>query len=267
MSRLGKLRPARREIIVSLVIFGGVALLLLFSSFSQFGLSPQYAGTTFSPSLTPGASSTGSFFGGVAGSQNLPTSGNGRVVNTTESLIGELRHGRFEPVTGQIISNLGSIGGYVESSNLIYNGTAWFGTYSVNLPSQDSTTFLFNVTNIVNENGKTTSVQIETQDVTNKTGGNQSNVPYSSFAITLQEEANTTNIQTTNQVSGTLSSIGSVLSIVLSGAAYVFLVAIPVYLIILGAVLLSGRVLYPMFQKVSKSSEPRKQNQPPALRN
>jgi hypothetical protein len=261
MSKLGKTRPGKRDIIVSLVIFAGVAILLLFSYSSPLlGYTPEYA----RPSVAPGTSNSGAgqSFGSSSLFQTVPTSAStsNRVINTSEALVGQLRHGRFEPVTSQIVSNLNLIGGYVDSSNLMYNGTTWFGIYSVNVPSSEATSFLYNVTNIVNENGDTTSVQIETHDVTNQTGGNQSKVPYSLFAITLQEEANTTNVQATNQFSSIFGSIGSILSVVLSDAAYVVLIALPIYFVILGGVLLSGRVLYPVFQRVSKSSQERKQD-------
>jgi hypothetical protein len=262
MARLRKLKPGKREIVVSLVIFGGVAVFLLFSSLSQSTLGTEYAGTSLPSTVAPGTLSSSQNSPGFAGSQSIPTSGNNRVVNMSEALVGEVRHGQFEPVTGQIISNLNLIGGYVDSSNLMYNGTTWFGVYSVNVPSSSATQFLYDVTNLVNQNGKTTSVQIQTQDVTNQTGGNQSKVPYSLFAITLQEEANTTNIKTNNQFSGVLSSIGFILSVVLSGAAYIVFIVVPIYLIVLGGVLLSSRVLYPMFQRVSKTSQGKKQNEP-----
>jgi hypothetical protein len=262
MAKLKQIKPGKREILVSLLIFGGVAILVVFSSFPGLTISSQQAGAT-----PPMAASSGLF----ASNENVQSSFSaeyatvptgGRVVNTSEALVGELKHGSFEPVTGQIISNLTSIGGYIVSSNLMYNGTTWLGLYSVNVPTQSATQFLFQVTNIVNENGKTTSVQIETEDVTNQTGGNQSKVPYSLFALTLQEEANSTSITTKNQFSGILGSIGAILGVVLGDAAYVVLIALPIYLLILGGVLLSGRVLYPMFLKVSKTSQGKKQNQP-----
>ncbi len=261
MTKLKQIKPGKREILVSLLIFGGVAILVVFSSFPGLTMSSQQAGAT-----PPMAASSG-LFGSSENVQSATTAqyaipSSGRVVNTSEALVGELKHGSFEPVTGQIISNLTSIGGYVVSSNLMYNGTTWLGLYSVNVPTPSATQFLFQVTNIVNENGKTTSVQIETEDVTNQTGGNQSKVPYSLFALTLQEEANSTSITTRNQFSGILGSIGAILGVVLGDAAYVVLIALPIYLLILGGVLLSGRVLYPMFLKVSKTSQGKKQNQP-----
>ena len=262
MAKLKQIKPGKREILVSLLIFGGVAILVLFSSFPGLTMRSQQAGATPSMGAASGLFGSSQNVQSATSTQYAIPSSGGRVVNTSEALVGELKHGSFEPVTGQIISNLTSIGGYVVTSNLMYNGTTWLGLYSVNVPTPSATQFLYQVTNIVNENGKTTSVQIETQDVTNQTGGNQSKVPYSLFALTLQEESNSTSITTKSQFSGILGNIGSILGVVLGDAAYVVLIAVPIYLLILGGVLFSGRVLYPMFLKVSKTSQGKKQNQP-----
>ena len=260
MAKLRRLKPGRKEIIASLVIFGGVAVLLAFSSISGFFL----AGHQSSSNLQAGVVSSGPYsLFGSSNVQNSASVSQNRVVNTSESLVGELKHGHFENVTGDIVSNLTSIGGYVASSNLMYNGTTWFGIYSVNVPSADSTQFLFDVTNLVNANGKTQSVQIQTQDVTNETGGNQSKVPYALFSITLQEEANELPVST-NPLSGLFGSIGSILGVVLGDVAYIVLIAVPIYFLVLGGVLLTGRVLYPMFLRVSKSSSSKQPNEVPS---
>jgi hypothetical protein len=233
-------------------------LLLAFSS-GLFSAGQPLGIGSGAPSLAPASASPYSLFG----TRNaLPTDSvsQSRVVNTSEALVGELKYDHFENVTGDIVANLTSIGGYVTSSSLMYNGTTWYGIYSINVPSSDATQFLFEVTNLVNANGKTESVQIQTQDVTNQTGGNQSKVPYSFFSITLQEEANESPVAT-NHLSGLFGSIGSLLGIVLADAAYVALIAVPIYLLVLGGVLFSGRVLYPMFLRVSKSSSAKRANQ------
>jgi hypothetical protein len=261
MAKLKQLKPGKREIVVSLLIFGGVAVLLAFSSISGLTFNLQGTGSRLPSAVAPGSFGSSQNYGILVSTQYSTATGSSRVVNTSEALVGELRHSRFEIVTGQIISNLTSIGGYVASSNLMYNGTTWFGIYSVNVPSSSATQFLFQVTNIVNQNGKTTSVQIVTQDVTNQTGGNQSKVPFSLFALTLQEESNSTLSSGTSQYSGILGNIGAVLGVVIDGAAYVVLIGVPAYLLVLGGVLFSGRVLYPMFLKVSKSTQAKKENQ------
>jgi hypothetical protein len=252
LAKIRQFKPGKKEIIASVVIFGVVGVIIVFSSFPALTY-----GAVNMQTAAPGPLSSTTQNSGFVQNQFGSSVSSNRVVNTSEALVGELRHGQFEPVTGEIISNLNSIGGYIVSSNLMYNGTTWFGLYAVNVPSSDATIFLFNVTNLVNQHGATTSVQIQTQDVTNQTGGNQSKVPYALFDLTLQEEANTTMIRPQTQFSGIFGSIGSILGVVLSGAAYVVLLAVPIYLLVLGGVLLSGRILYPIFLKVSKNSQPK----------
>jgi hypothetical protein len=254
MAKLRKLKPGKREIIASLVIFGGIALLLAL---------PLFSAPTSAPGLFAAPqSSLGESFPGVQDTfspNNTPNNALNveRVVNTSESLLGELKHNHFENTTAVIISNLTSMGGYVASSNLMYNGTTWFGLYNVEVPSGDATQFLFQVTNLVNANGETQSVNIQTQDVTNATGGNQSKVPYSAFSLTLQEEAQSSSTVHPAPFSDLFGTVGSLLGVVLGDAAYVVLIAVPIYLLILGGVLLSGRVLYPIFLRVFRTSSPK----------
>lgn len=235
-------------------------MLLISSGSSVLTLKSQ---TNSGTSGVPVAAAPGLFYNGVNEAQNSGiasygtvsgTANNGRVVNTSEALVGELDHGSFEHVTGEIISNLTSMNGYVASSNLMYNGTTWLGIYEVSVPTGNATQFLFQVKDLVDANGKTTSVQISTVDVTSQTGGNQSKVPFSSFGLTLQEMAPRSKSGSNVQITGVLSSISVVLFTVLDGAAYVVLIGVPLYLLILAGVLVSSRILYPMFLKVSKNA-------------
>jgi hypothetical protein len=258
-------KPGKRELIISLLIFGGIAIVITASFASQSAIhgSPAEFGTA--------ASAPGLFYNGVnLNPSNVPSSSysvsaansvnNARVVNTSEALVGELNHGSFEHVTGEIISNLTTINGHVASSNLMYNGTTWLGIYQVDVPSGNATAFLFQVKDLVDSNGKTTSVQISTVDVTNETGGNQSKVPFSSFGMTLQEMALAGKSGGNPQVNGVFSNISGILFSILDGAAYVVLIGVPLYLLILGGVLVSSRILYPMLSRVTKSDNTKKDN-------
>ncbi len=252
MAKFRGFKPKRKELVISLAIFGGAILLLVVPSFLATIHSPADqipTGAVAGPASLYGTPSLGM--------STAQSAGPSRVVNTSESLVGELKHNHFQNTTGVILANLSSIGGYVVSSNLMYNGTTWYGVYSVNVPSQDATHFLFGVEDLVNANGYTQSVQIQTQDVTNETGGNQSKVPYSLFTLALQEESNSVVAPAgANHYAGLFGFIGGLLATVFTDAAYVVLIAVPIYLLVLGGVLLSGRVLYPIFLRVSKSSKP-----------
>jgi hypothetical protein len=259
-----RFRPARKEIIITSVIFA--MLIIVVVSYATF--------ETQSPSMNAeNAGSLGSYNFAQAPSpvysngqgQNLDASSatagasygsDARVVATSEAIVGYVNHNTFENVSGQIITKLAEIGGYVNSSNLMYNGTAWFGIYVVDVPPTNATSFLFQVKNLIDQNGKTTSIQIETQDVTNQTGGNQSRVPFSPFSVTLQELASGSYVPQAQQQSqigffALFSGISAILILVLEGATYVVLIAVPMYLLILGGVVLSRRLLYPVLLRIS----------------
>jgi hypothetical protein len=262
-----RIKPGKRELIISFLIFAGLAAVIIMSyAFQTTTLGSQMEfGTALPAATAPGLFYNGADLGSNNGAASSSSSvynsvDNGRVVNTSEALVGELDHGLFEQVAGEIVSNLTSMNGYVASSNLMYNGTTWLGIYQVDVPSGNATQFLFQVKELVDSNGKTTSVQISTVDVTNQTGGNQSKVPFSSFGITLQEMALSEKSTGNSEFNGVLSSISGVLFTVLDGAAYVVLIGIPLYLLILGGVLVSSRVLYPMLSKVTKNASSKKDN-------
>jgi hypothetical protein len=247
-----KRSPTSREIKISILISAVVVFAVLvpsiYSMFSPRSTNGSAAGTfsVGTPQLNPGATDLAS----------SSASTSGRVVETSEALVGYIKHGgAFENVTGIMLSDLNSEGGFVNSSNLMYNGTTWFGVWNVEVPPTNATAFLFTTNNLVNQNGNTTSIDISTQDVTNQTGGNQSVVPFSPFSINLQELAENSRASThTSQFSGLSSSVLAILTVVLDGAVYVLAVAVPTFLLVLGGVLISRRVLYPILLRVSGRS-------------
>lgn len=247
----------KREIVASSVIFGAaIILVIIFASANLASLSP---GTEFAPSAGP----AGIFNGlpSIFSQSNQLISQNTPVINTSESLVGELDNRDFENVTGQILTNLNSMGGIISSSNLMYNGTTWLGIYSVSVPSRNATMFLFQVKSLVDRYGKTTSVQILTQEVTNATRSNQSAVAYSTFGITLQEMALNSATGHGLSVPPFLQGVWSFLVAILTAAVYIALIGLPLYFLILGGVMVSGRILYPLLQRVSKNSSAKRNDQ------
>ena len=248
-------QPQKREILISIAVFSIVLVLLVVA------FSPSFAGSVNSGagSALPSAQAPTPLFGIAGDLYTSQSNSPHRVISASEALVGEVNHGSFENVSSQMISSLDSVSGYIASSNLMYNGTTWNGVWAVNVPTSNATFFLFQMKALVDANGKTTSININTQDVTNSTGGNQSKVPFAPFTITLQEMALNSG-QAQPALDGLFGSIGAILVVIFDGTLYVALIAIPLYLLVLGSVLVSGRFLYPTFLKVmSKSSTQAKQ--------
>lgn len=253
------------SVVISAVIVAGILFPTILATNAPQTSNGTYAGSVASPfgGLFGGASVTPSpvYVGNNDQLQTVPATQvtgdtNGRVVATSESLVGYVKHGgAFENVTGLMLSDLNAAGGYVNSSNLMYNGTSWFGAWLVNVPPTNATNFLFATSNLINQNGNTTSIDIQTQDVTNQTGGNQSRVPYSPFSIMLQELSGTTsNVAQPPPYSGLLGAVLAILGLVLDGTVYILAIAVPTFLIVLGGVLISRRVLYPILLRASGKS-------------
>lgn len=154
---MGLNKPRKKELIISIITFVGVEFILFITSSN----STLTAGSMVQDSYSglPAATAPGLFNNGVKlspGNSNdlatsVATSFSGskpmspyqtRVVNTSEGLVGELDYGSFERVSSEMISNLTSTGGYVESSNLMYDGTTWLGVYDVTVPSGKAVQFL-----------------------------------------------------------------------------------------------------------------------------
>jgi hypothetical protein len=188
----------------------------------------------------------------------------GRVVATSEALVGYVKHGgEFQNVTGLILQELNANGGFVNSSNLMYNGTTWYGVWLVDVPPTNATAFLFVTSDLINQNGNTTSINIQTQDVTGQTGGNRSSVPYSPFSVTIQELASNNVVQNhpAPAFGGVLSSVVSILTVLLDGTIYILAIGVPTFFLVLGGVLVSRRLLYPILLRASGRSSGARQEE------
>ena len=211
--------------------------------------------TTSSLSLSCGAQGNCVGIGGVSGGGGggiivTQTTATGRVQAIAQGVAGTIDYGQFEHVSGEVLIMTASLGGYVSTSESTLTNGLWYGTWVINVPSNESQTSLFNYTSLVNSYGKVTSVDVKTNDVTTLTHGNSSAVPYAPLSLQLQEVAAKVPAQTGFQAAS--SQLVSVLSTIGTGALFYGALALPVFGLSLALIYAGRRVFYPLLMRAYK---------------
>jgi hypothetical protein len=180
--------------------------------------------------------------------------GTQRVIQTTQGIVGEINTApEFQNVTIQIQALSDKLGGYIQQEVLNYNNNEWNGNWLVNIPTNNATFALLELRNLIGANGQVTSIQVQINDVTNRTGGNASLVQWSPLSIALQQS----NQMQQSPFEGALALLGTIGI----DAGYFVLVTVPLYFGILAAVFVSRRGLAPLFMWVGKVSRPKSQEE------
>jgi len=245
MLRSTKIKKFRLELIISLIIAVGLTSFLVLSYNNV--ASPAVANFASPDRASPNPLSALS----TAGASDLSNPSPTRVVITNEAISGNVSHGHFIKVADILLQNTTGFGGYVNSSNMLYGEGVWNGVWLIDIPSANATFFLFNLQTVINLNGNTTSVQIQTRDVTPQVHGNISAVPYAPVSVTLQELSTSQTPQLPNTTSNFFSPVLGVLGQAFDIIAYYALIGFPLYFGILGFVLLLKYAIVPLFVKVT----------------
>ena len=83
----------------------------------------------------------------------------------SENIQGELRKGEFE-TTVQGVKNLASVyGGGVPELHMGYDNDVWSGTLTCKVPTDNVSSFTFDVRRLVNDHGKVTHISIDVSEV------------------------------------------------------------------------------------------------------
>ena len=163
-----------------------------------------------------------------------------------EGIAGTIDHGNFETFAVTFEQRVEGAGGYVADSDLRLNNETWSGTWNVNIPTNETTPFLFSTRNLIDQYGHVTSISTKTHDVTEQTKGNASAVPYTPFKVTLKE-LSTSQAPKPFYISA-FANLGTGLEYISSALIYF----IPIYGILLAFTYLTRKVLLPIIHRVAK---------------
>lgn len=160
-----------------------------------------------------------------------------------ENIQGELRKGEFE-VTIQGVKDLASgYSGRVPALHMGYDNDVWSGTLTCKVPTDNMTSFTFDVRRLVNQHGKVTHISIDVSEVEvnqSQTG----EAPLSEVSMYLYEHAGGS--------SPLVDQLGGIVPVLTTGLVWIaegLIVGVPLCFASLGVVVLVDRGIMPVWKK------------------
>lgn len=171
---------------------------------------------------------------------------------TSENIQGEMHMGSFESTVEGLNVLTSNFGGIVLSLNMAYDNELWTGTLDCNIPTENVTSFTFNVRQLISANGTVTHIAITTTEtIVNQT--TQAEQQFSSVTIGIRE------------VSGgappVMEQLGVAVPWLVTGLEWVgeaLIIGVPLCFVSLGIVMLLDRGIIPIWKKQLKSNDKEK---------
>ena len=191
----------------------------------------------------------GRFYGedavSMSGSEQSKTSEAQQFVR--ENIWGELRRGSFETVVEGLRNLTFQCGGRIPCLNMIYQNDLWSGTLNCKVPTENMTSFTFDVRQLVSEYGKVKHITISVTEVEEGQAG-QSKERLSEVSINLNEIV--------EGESPILSQLGAVVPWLITGLVWTaqgLVIGVPLCLVSLGIVIMIDRGIIPLWRKQFKA--------------
>jgi len=169
-----------------------------------------------------------------------------RIKDIKQWINAELTKGKFKEVVRGIEALTEEQGGYVYSEDLTYADEVWNGELVSRISQDNATDFIFNVEDLLSENGKVISITTSIRDITGTIGTSEEK-PHATIRVTLAE------------ISGKIiiglpiiEGIAPFLSTFFTWVAAGVIIGLPAYFTVLGIVLLIDRALVPIANKLFK---------------
>lgn len=160
-----------------------------------------------------------------------------------ENIQGELKKGEFENTIQGVKSLTSDYGGSVPVLHMGYDNDVWSGTLTCRVPTDNVTTFTFEVRNLINDHGKVTYISI---DVT------ETEVNQSQTAETPLSEVNMYLFERAGGSSPLVDQLGGIVSVLTTGLVWIaegIIVGVPLCFTSLGVVVLVDRGIIPVWKK------------------
>jgi hypothetical protein len=161
----------------------------------------------------------------------------------SENVQGELKSGSFEVVVQSLKNLTYYYDGKMPYLNMLYQDGLWHGDMNCKIPTENVTTFTFDVRQLISAHGKVTRISISvTETETNQTG--QAEQQLSTVTIGLKEVAEGS--------SPILNQIGIAIPYLVTSLVWVaqgLIVIVPLSFVCLGIVMLVNRGIIPSWKK------------------
>jgi len=169
-----------------------------------------------------------------------------RIKDIRQWINAELTKGKFKEVVRGIEAFTEEQGGYVYSEDLTYADEVWNGELVSRVPQDNATDFIFNVEELLNNNGKVISITTSIRDITGTIGTSEQK-PHATIRVTLAETSGKIVIGLP-----IIEGIAPFLSTFFTWVAAGVIIGLPAYFTVLGIVLLIDRALVPIANKLFK---------------
>jgi hypothetical protein len=161
----------------------------------------------------------------------------------SENIQGEVRKGEFE-ITIQGVKDLASgYGGRVPVLHMGYDNDVWSGTLTCKVPTDNVTSFTFDVRRLVNQHGKVTHISIDVSEV---------EVNQSQMGETIFSEVSMYLYEHAGGSSPLVDQLGGIFPVLTTGILWIaegLIVGVPLCFASLGVVVLADRGIIPVWKK------------------
>lgn len=161
----------------------------------------------------------------------------------SKNIQGELRKGEFE-ITVQGVKDLtSSYGGRVPALHMGYDNDVWSGTLTCKVPTDNVTSFTFDVRRLVNQHGKVTHIAIDVSEV---------DVNQSQTGETALSEVSMYLYENAGGSSPLVDQLGGIVPVLTTGLVWIaegLIVGVPLCFASLGVVVLVDRGIIPVWKK------------------
>lgn len=165
-----------------------------------------------------------------------------------ENIVGELRKGSFEEVIEDLRNLTFYYGGRMPYLNMIYENGLWNGWITCKLPTENVTSFTFDVRDLINRHGEVTHISINImEEEVNQTGELPPETQFSDVTISLKEF-----VEGESPILSQLETVVSYLTTALLWIVQGVILGVPLCFASLGAVMLVDRVIIPVWKRQLK---------------
>jgi hypothetical protein len=165
----------------------------------------------------------------------------------SENVQGELNSGSFEVVVQSLKNLTYYYDGKMPYLNMLYENDLWHGDMNCKIPTENVTTFTFDVRQLISAHGKVTRISISvTETETNQTGQDEQQL--STITIGLKEVAEGS--------SPIMNQIGIAVPYLVTSLVWVaegLIIIVPLSFVCLGIVMLVNRGIIPAWKKQFRS--------------
>jgi len=229
------IKPKRIELIAALIVCVVLVGASIYVNMPR--TSPEYYGA-FLPETLSGERASGTVPQPETGLNDA------RIRDIRHWIKGELIRGKFEEVLLAIEEKTDEYGGYVYSEDMTFADDLWAGEIVSRIPQNKSTIFVFQVRQIISENGRVVSITTSIRDITGTVGTSEQK-PHATIRVTLTEVSDKP-VVVVPIIAGIIPYLNTFFTWVVTG----IILGLPTYFTLLGVVLLIDRALIPIANKL-----------------